>query len=102
MQVINKVATGPDKIPPKLVKIAPNIIDCHICNILNQSISSLTIAEQVKIANVRLVYKKHKREEFKKYQPVSDLSSFSKIYENFFQKSITPLIGKFLYEFVST
>ena len=102
MQVINKVATGPDKIPPKLVKIAPNIIDCYICNILNQSISSLTIAEQVKIANVRLVYKKHKREEFKKYQPVSDLSSFSKIYEKFFQKSITPLIGKFLYEFVST
>ena len=26
---------GPDKIPPKLVKLAANIIDCHTCNILN-------------------------------------------------------------------
>ena len=28
----------PNKISPKLVKLAANIIDCHACNILNQSI----------------------------------------------------------------
>ena len=28
----SKKATGTDKIPNKLVKLAANIIDCHICN----------------------------------------------------------------------
>ena len=28
-----KKATAPDKIPPKLVKLAANIVDCDICNI---------------------------------------------------------------------
>ena len=27
----SKKATGPDKIPPKLIKLAANIIACHIC-----------------------------------------------------------------------
>ena len=53
----SKKATGPDKIPPKLVKLAANIIDRHICNILNQSI--LSFPEQAKIANVRPIYKKN-------------------------------------------
>ena len=43
-------ATNPDKIPPKLVKLAANIIDPHLSNILNQSISSSTFSEQAKIA----------------------------------------------------
>ena len=60
-------ARGPDKILPKLVKLAANIIDCYICNILHISISSLTFPEQAKIANVRPIYKKDKREEIKNY-----------------------------------
>ena len=36
----SKKAMGPYKIPLKLVKLAANIIDTHICNILDQSISS--------------------------------------------------------------
>ena len=32
-KIINsKKATGTDKIPYRLVKLAANIIDCHICN----------------------------------------------------------------------
>ena len=46
-------ARGPDRILPKLVKLAANIIDCHICNIIHTTISSLTFPEQAKIANVR-------------------------------------------------
>ena len=42
---------GPDKIPPKLVKLATNIIHCHIIyNILNLSISSSMFPERAKIA----------------------------------------------------
>ena len=59
----SKKTTRPDKVPLKLVKLAANIIDCHICNILNQNISSSMFPEQAKIANVRPIYKKHKREE---------------------------------------
>ena len=36
---------GPDKIPPKLVKLAAQTIDCHTCNILNQSTSSSMFSE---------------------------------------------------------
>ena len=96
-----KKVTGPDKTPPKLVKLAPNIVDCHIRNILNQNISFSTFSEQAIIANVRPIYKKDKREEIKNYRPVSVLSSFSKIYEKFIQESITPFVDKFLSEFIS-
>ena len=92
---------GLDKISPKLVKLATNIIDCHICNILNQSISSSTFPEQAKIANVRLINKKQKREEFKSYQPLLVLSFFSKIYEKLIQESRTPFECKFISEFIS-
>ena len=77
---------GPDKTPPKLVKLAANITDCHICKILNQNIPSSTIPELAKIANVRLVYKKNEREEIKNYRPISVLSSFLKIYEKIIQE----------------
>ena len=96
----SKKATGPNKIPPKLVKLAANIIDCHICNILNQSISSSKFPEQSRIANVRPIYEKDKREEIKNYRPVSVLSSFSRNYEKIIQESLTPFVDKFLSEFI--
>ena len=46
-------------------------------------------------------YKKDKRKETKNYRPVSVLSSFSKIYEKFIQKSITSFADKFLSELIS-
>ena len=97
----SKKATGPDKIPAKLVKLAANIIDCHICSILKYGISSLMFSEEVKIANVRMIYKIDKKEETKNYRPVSVLSSFSKIYEKFIQGSISPFVDKFLSKFIS-
>ena len=57
--------------------------------------------EQVKIANVRPIYKKDKREKIKNYWTVSILSSFSKIYEKFTQQSITLFVDKFLSKFLS-
>ena len=68
---------------------------------LNQSILSSIFPEQAKIANVRPIYKRNKREEIKNYRPVSILSCFSKIYEKFIQESITPFVDKILYKFLS-
>ena len=35
-----KKATGPDTIPPKLVKLSANIVDSHLCNIINKDLES--------------------------------------------------------------
>ena len=32
---INIKATGPGTMPPKLVKLSANIVDSHLCNIIN-------------------------------------------------------------------
>ena len=58
-------------------------------------------SEEVKIANVRMIYKIDKKEETKNYRTVSVLSSFSKIYEKFLQESISPFVDKFLSKFIS-
>ena len=57
--------------------------------------------EQAKIANVRPIYKKDKREEIKNYRPISVLSSFSKTYDKFIEDSVTPFVDKFLSEFIT-
>ena len=38
--VNTKKATGPDNIPPKLVKLSANVIDSHLCNIINKSLQN--------------------------------------------------------------
>ena len=56
--------------------------------------------DPAKIANVRPIYKKDKKEETKNYWPISVLSSFSKSYEKFIQESITRFVNKFLSKFI--
>ena len=57
--------------------------------------------EQAKIANVRPIHKKDKREEIRNYRPILVLLSFSKNFKKFIQESITPFVDKFLSEFIS-
>ena len=57
--------------------------------------------EQAKIANVRPIYRKDKREKIKNYRLVSVLSSFAKIYEKWIRESITTFVDKFLSDFLS-
>ena len=52
-----KKATGPDKVPPKIIKLSANIIDLHFTNITNNRFS-----ENAKIASVRRIFKKKERE----------------------------------------
>ena len=33
-----KKVTGPDTIPPKLVKLSVNIVNSHLCNVINKAI----------------------------------------------------------------
>lgn len=81
MQAANRrKARGAEKILPKLLKIAVNMIDSHIGNILNHDLLNKRFPEKVKIANVCSIYKKEASEELKSYRPFSILVALSKIY----------------------
>ena len=56
-------ATAPDKIPPKIVILSANIIDCHLANIINHN----SFSEGPKIARVRPTYKKSDRDKIENY-----------------------------------
>ena len=94
-------ATGPDNIPPKLVKMSADIIDEHMTNIINFDISNNSFPDNAKVAHIRTIYKKLERMNKVNYRPVSILNTFSKIHERYIQEKLTPLIDKCLSVFIS-
>ena len=72
-------ATGPDTIPPKLVKLTANIVDSYFCNIKNKDLESNYFSDGAKIVSVRPIYRKKSRHQVETYRPVSILNSFTKI-----------------------
>ena len=55
--VDTKKVTGPDNIPPKLVKLSANVIDSHLCNIINKGLQNSSFPDAAKIAPVRPISK---------------------------------------------
>ena len=96
-----KKATGPDKIPPKIVKLSPNIIDSHLMKIINSDLSNNSFSNEAKVATVRSVYKKKSCDKIENYRPVNILSCFSKIYEKFLLEKFKPFINTFLSKFIA-
>ena len=47
-----KKATGPDKIPPKIVRLSASIIDSHLINIINKDLSNNSFSNEAKVATV--------------------------------------------------
>ena len=99
--VNTKKATGPDNIPPKLVKLSANVIDSHLCNIINKGPQNSSFPDAAKIALVRPIYKKKCRNTIENYRPVSVLNTFSKIYERYIHNSLIPYFSKCLSAFVA-
>ena len=89
-----KKATGPDKIPVKIVKLAASVIDSHLTNINNNDLSDNAFSDSAKLASVRPIYKKDGRNETKNYRPVSILISFSKIYEKCLNEQFRPFVNR--------
>ena len=85
-------ACGPDKIPPKIVKISANILDSPIANIITANINSNRFSENAKNANVPPVYKKDSRSNKLNYRPVSLLNVFSKILERWTKEKSNHLL----------
>ena len=87
----SKKATGPDNIPPKLVRLSVNVIDRHLRNIINKGLQNSSFPDAAKIASVRPIYKKKCRNTIENDRPVSILNTFLK-----FMKDIIPMILSFL------
>ena len=69
--------------------MSTNVIDKHLCNIINMDIENYNVPENTKVATIRPIYKKKSRNELESYRPVSLLNAFSKIYERYMHDSIT-------------
>ena len=92
----SRKAPGPDKIPPKIVKVLANIIDSHLTNII------ATFKDSAKVASIRPIFKgKGERTEIKNYRPVSMLSCFSKVYERFIHENLMSSVINFLSDIIS-
>ena len=84
ININSRKAIGPDKIPPKIVKLSANIIDSQF------------------VASIRPVFKgKGKQTEIKNDRPVSTLNCFSKVYERFIHENLMSSVTNFLSDFIS-
>ena len=72
-------ATGPDKIPAKLVKISAPFITKHLSIIFNQSLSQGTFPYDWKISKVTPIYKKGPKHDMNNYRPISVISTIAKV-----------------------
>ena len=94
-------ATGPDRIPLKIIKTAANVIDFHSAHIINKDLKGNRFSEDAKTAFVIPFYKKDGRGKIKNYRPVTLLNGFSKIYKRFLHDSLSNYTDKILSKFVS-
>lgn len=94
-------ATGPDRLPLKIICASADIIDCPISHIINKDLNIDKYSEDAKTALVNPLYKKDDRDEIKNYRPVSLLNGFSKIYERFLHNSLSKFTEKIFSEFIS-
>ena len=67
-------ATGPDKIPPKIVILSLNIINSNLANIINHYLDNNSFSEGAKIAKVSPIYQKSDKDKIENYKPVSILN----------------------------
>ena len=87
--------------PRGLVKLSANVIDSHLCNIINNGLQNSSFPDAAKTVSVRPIYRKKCRNTKKNYLPVSILNTFSKIYERHIHDSLIPYINKCLSKFVA-
>ena len=87
-----KKATGPNKIPPKIIKISANVIDSDLTNIINSDIEKKSFSEDARIASVRPIFKKNKCDTEKNDRLVSISNRLSKIYGRYILEQFKPFI----------
>ena len=67
---VNK-ASGPDKIPARILKETPHEIAPSLCELFNKSLRLGSLSTKWKLANTVPVYKKDNKEYVENYRPIS-------------------------------
>ena len=74
-------STGLDNIPSRFLKEGAEHLAQPIAFIINRSIATYTVPDELKVAKVTPLYKKNSRLEVENYRPISVLPCISKILE---------------------
>jgi len=77
----NKMSSGFDEIPVKILKLCINSISDPLSTIINSSMQTGTFPDMLKIARVCPLFKGGDKKCIQNYRPISILSSFSKVFE---------------------
>jgi hypothetical protein len=83
-----KTAAGLDGITAKTLKLTSRYLATPLCTIINHSISSCTIPNQMKLARINPVHKKGPLNICGNFRPISILPVFSKVTEKILNKQI--------------
>ena len=95
-------ASGPDRIPLKVIKFFSNTIDSHLCKIIMKDLEKNKRSEEKKMVLVRPIFKKKRKNKIGNYRPVSILNGMFKIYEIFIHNSLSSYTEIILSNFIST
>ena len=96
-------ATGLDQLSPKFLKDGAELISSPLAHIVNLSLSSGIIPNDLKYARVTPIHKKNSKVEPGNYRPVSILSTISKLFERIVYDQLDAYLRehKLLYEYQS-
>ena len=97
-----KKASGLDKILPKLVKAASDILSVPLSQAINNSLMNGIFPDAAKVAMVSPIDKKtDNKNKISVYRPVSVLDIFSKVYEIVLKNAIVSPLSDYLSPFIS-
>ena len=88
---VNK-ASGPDKIPARILKETPHEIAPSLCELFNKSLRLGSLPTKWKLANTVSVYKKDNKEYVENYRPISLLCLVSSLL-NAIKDQVYSLVG---------
>ena len=91
----NKISSGFDNIVSWVAKISINTIAEPSAEIINCSIETGIVPDEIKVGKVIPVYKAGAKNEFSNYGPISILPFFSKIFEKTVNTGLNNYLNKF-------
>ena len=96
---VNK-ASGPDKIPARILKETPHEIAPSLCELFNKSLRLGSLPTKWKLANTVSVYKKDNKEYVENYRPISLLCLVSSLL-NAIKDQVYSLVGSCQHGFMA-
>ena len=88
----SKKSTGPDSIPPKVLKHSVHIVKAPMTQLFNNMIKLNHFPSDLKYANVAPIFKKDDNTNKENYRPVSILPSISKVFGRMMFQQITSYV----------